>query len=337
MKKKLSILIALVMAISLCLTPAVALAQTGTQLVAVGTTPGDSEARIVVNVPAGTTLGSLASIEWDQHLVSGYAPHVDIIVQVGAAIDALVVEFAYNHVGATRNDDVPGVSVWGCSTGATYKTFGDSTVNAPAQVDPTSNAWLTSQAAGGAAGPPGETYGTLTGGHYSATIANWRTGNYIIGIDANTPVLRLEIEVDNWIMNTTAWVDSILVNNSPPPTSVVGLAAVVPDIVAISVTPVNINFGTVNPGQTVTGPNIVVANIGTHEVDVNAWIPTGTVLEYVELYDGSSWNGKNWTDIVIDLAMGGSATIATRLPVPTGYTPGGSETATLTFIARGSP
>lgn len=328
MKTKLSMLIALVMVITLCLTPAVASAAPIT-LTATGA-PAGNEDRIVVPVAAGTTLGNIASISWQEWLVFGYPPHVDIILDKNndnVADDALVFEYAYNNMSHYTENN--GLMPFGAVQGAWYNTFNDDG-NGPSAITNTSYGWLAS----GAPGPPIPAGGTAAG-HTGGTLAQWKAGAIGTGITATTTVLRLEIEVDSWVMDCQAQVRNILVVRVG---SSVSMNANVPDIVAISVSPANINFGTVLPGNTASGANIVVANIGTHEVDVNAQIPTGTVFQYLELSPaGSGWLSRNWPDIVTDLAMGNSATLQTQLPVPAGYTPGGRETATIVFIARASP
>ncbi|MBE9514360.1 MAG: hypothetical protein IMY83_04940, partial [Chloroflexi bacterium] len=62
--------------------------------------PSADEARIVVGLPAGTTLGDIQSISWYTLLVSGYVPHCDIVLDTdGDSVrDAiLVAEGAYQN------------------------------------------------------------------------------------------------------------------------------------------------------------------------------------------------------------------------------------------------
>jgi len=117
--------------------------------------------------------------------------------------------------------------------------------------------------------------------------------------------------------------------------STVALTAEVPDIVAISATPTSIDFGTVYPGHTAVGDNITVKNIGTKTVNVDASVAGGAVFGYLQLSIGSGWitTAPSWPSLITGLTMGASKTVYNQLPVPSGYTPTGTETATLIFEA----
>jgi len=122
--------------------------------------------------------------------------------------------------------------------------------------------------------------------------------------------------------------------------STTNLTVVVPDIVAISVSPTVINFGTLLPGETSDVFDITVDNIGTRKVDVDADV-TGSsgdlFFDNLQLNAGGGW--YLWSAfgyVITNLAMGGSETLYTKLPVPSTYTPGGSETASLIFEATAS-
>jgi len=168
--------------------------------------PGSGdEARIVIPMPEGFTLGDLNSISWEYYLVTGYAPHVDIMVDTngdGVIDDALVVEYAYNDADSTTSH---GLGL----TGAWYTTFSDDG-NGPAAVTDTAMAWATT-------GAPGPLDMTDTNFIYHS-LAEWKTGvTYTLGavtktINEYTPVLALEFEVDNWIVQTEAYIDNIEIN-----------------------------------------------------------------------------------------------------------------------------
>jgi hypothetical protein len=119
----------------------------------------------------------------------------------------------------------------------------------------------------------------------------------------------------------------------------VSLRAAVPEILAISVNPTVINYGTIYPGNSSAIKVITVKNIGTEEVDVSAnlyYVYLGTVFEYLEL-DG--WGVLSWTAVNLsaaDLASGDSEPINSQLVVPEYYNPAGSETNTLVFTATAS-
>jgi hypothetical protein len=324
MKKTFSVLLTLAVAVSLLVVPAVVSASS-TTLIASGI-PG-TEARITVPVPAGTTLGDISSISWEEYLVEGYPPHVDIIVDLGGgSTDALVFEYAYNDMGHYAE----GQPTYGAVTGAWFDTFNDDG-GGPSAVTNTSYGWLSS----GASGSPGDA------GHYAGTLAEWKAGGITggLGINNDTLVLRLEIEVDNWLVDTEALVRNIQVNGSPAGNTVVGLIVDVPDIVAISVNPTVIDFGTLLPGQTSAVFDITVANIGTHKVDVDA-SASGSALFCDNLMlknEPKAWTdwsvGTPWSIIVDDLAMDASDVVKTKLTVPLDYTPLDTETGTLIFEA----
>lgn len=159
-------------------------------------TPGSGdEARFIVTLSSGITLGDVYTISWQEFLVAGYPPHVDIILDLGGGTtDALVFEYAYN--GHTGEAPMP----YGALTGYWYETFSDDSLG-PSVIDGTAYCWLSSGPAGG----PG-----IIGG----TLSAWKAGGISggLGIDGSTPVLRLEFEVDNWVVSSEAYIDDVLIN-----------------------------------------------------------------------------------------------------------------------------
>jgi len=117
--------------------------------------------------------------------------------------------------------------------------------------------------------------------------------------------------------------------------SSVSLTAEVLDIVAISVDPASIDYGTLLPGDTSDTKIANVTNIGTHTVDVDAEVVGDTLFEdNLQLVLSSSWTpGPTWLDVITGLAMGKFKNVSTRLVVPLTYTPSGTETSTLIFTA----
>jgi len=153
------------------------------------------EARFVVTVPSGITLGDIYTISWQEFLVAGYPPHVDIILDLGGSItDALVFEYAYN------NHITEAPMPYGALTGYWYQTFSDDGLG-PAVIDGTTYCWLSSGPAGGP---------SIIGG----TLNAWKTGGITggLGINTNTPVLRLEFELDNWVVQSDAYLDDVEIN-----------------------------------------------------------------------------------------------------------------------------
>ncbi len=154
------------------------------------------------------TLGEVLTISWSEYLVSGYAPHVDIIVDTdGDSVrdNALVIEYSYNtSEGAVRPEGQP---TYGGLTAAWYQTLSDDG-NGPAVINDATYAWLAS----GAAGPAGGAFGA--GNFWLTTLGAWKTGlgTPPVYLDANTLVTGIEIEVDNWIAQSEAYVDNITIN-----------------------------------------------------------------------------------------------------------------------------
>jgi hypothetical protein len=343
LKKRLfCILFALVLLLTLTLVPAIPAASAQVFLSATGAPPGQ-EARIVVGVPSGTTLGDIDSISWSEYLVAGYPPHVDIILDMnndGVADEALVVEYAYNDTHYTESHTL--TEAYGALPNAWYSTFSDDG-SGPSAVTDTTFAWLNSGNAGPY--PPSATfpmnYGAVTPGIFvGGSLTAWKAGSIVYQINIFTSVLRLEIEVDNWIMDTQAYVDNIMVNGAL--SSSVGLEVVVPDIVAISVTPTSIDFGTLLPGTYSAVYGINVENVGTRKVDVDA-SATGSAMIMANLWlrqadDTPTWGKATpWNGIITNLAMSASENLQTQLQVPGNYTPAGAETAQLIFTATASP
>jgi len=179
--------------------------ETAIHLRAVGDVGQGDEARIVILLPEDTTLGDIESISWWEYLVSGYPPHVDIIIDVdeseNVSEDALVFEYAYNDTSSHYDGQTP---PYGAETGGWYQTFSDDGGGPAVITGAEALAWLSSQAAG----PPGDA------AFYSGTLADWQGGSVDTSglgftIDSSTPVLRLEIEIDDWIAQTEAFVDGI--------------------------------------------------------------------------------------------------------------------------------
>jgi hypothetical protein len=156
------------------------------------------EDTIVIPMPDGFTLGDLDTISWSEKLVYGYPPHVDVILDMGEGnTDALVFEYAYNYESHAAET----WPTYDALTGDWYQTFSDDG-NGPSVITGTSNAWLSS-------GAPGPLTGAPT--FYYHTLEEWKSSAHE-GVSSATPVLRLEIEVDNWIAQTEAYVKDIEIN-----------------------------------------------------------------------------------------------------------------------------
>ena len=147
-----------------------------------------------------STLADISSISWWEYLVQGYPPHVDVALDIdgnGYLDDWLVFEYAYNS--ESHYDEAP--MPYGAQTGDWYQTFSDDG-DGPAQIDDAANAWLAS----GPPGPPGDEnfiYGTLE---------EWKAGTVSENVSDNTSVMAFVVEVDNWGVQTEAYVDDIAIN-----------------------------------------------------------------------------------------------------------------------------
>jgi hypothetical protein len=157
------------------------------------------EARVHIPFCCGDfTLGDLDTISWWEYNVKGYPPHVDVILDTDGdceADDALVFEYAYNTMDHYAEGPMP----YGALTGAWYQTFSDDGYG-PATITDTSHAWLSS-------GPPGPPGGA---GFQEGTLADWKAGLH--GIDEDTKIVAIEIEIDNWVVQSEAFVDNIEIN-----------------------------------------------------------------------------------------------------------------------------
>ncbi len=283
----------------------------GTQLIATGTS--GSEARIIVDVPAGTTLGDIDSIAWSEYLMQGYPPHVDIIIEG----DALVFEYAHNTDAHYAEAPMP----YGALLGGWYQTFSDDG-EGPAAVTDTSFAWLSS----GAAGPYPSGSGFIGG-----TLADWKAGSVDAGVNASTPVLRLEIEVDNWVVDSEAYVDDIMVNG----TGVGATTTVLEDVISISIVanPDPLNFGSLYPGDTSdTANTITITNTGSVDITVTATTTSEFYDASLILGGGAAADVATWgeSDIIVE---DGVVTLNPEIAVPLGWS-AGIEAGTIIFWAE---
>ena len=172
------------------------------QLQTTGTAGNGDEARMVLTPYKPMTLGQITNISWQEYLNTGYPPHVDIrVVKSDGTQESIVIEYGYNTMSHYAEAPMP----YGALTGAWYATFSDDG-NGPAQVDDTSFGWLAS----GPSGPPGD----ATFDANSGTLANWKAGSVVSGIDSSSQVVNITIEVDNWVVQSDAYLDAVKVNGN---------------------------------------------------------------------------------------------------------------------------
>jgi len=182
-----------------------------------------NEGRIVLKLVNGTTLEDIESIEWWVRTVSGYPPHVDLLLDIdedGTSDDALVAEFAYQpYVGPGYVYVSPGVPYghYEQGLGATYynplydtwvETFQNSSAELlTVNVSDDTVFWLSS----GLSGPYADGYfGKLE--DFKDGVVKIIGGTQPAPVNESTVVLEIQIEVDNWIGPSEAYVDKVLLN-----------------------------------------------------------------------------------------------------------------------------
>jgi len=168
------------------------------------TEPDADEARIVITLPEGTTLGQIDSIFWWVYAMSGYPPHIDITLDVeGENEDMLTAEMNLNCVDAPKsiaqlqseiNYDTEWLQTFELISDDGFGAIGDNTIF-----------WVTKMGSGDLNAPSG-------------TLLQWKDGE--VGkdpeeeltttvISGSAPVVKLEIEIDNWVVSSEAYVDDI--------------------------------------------------------------------------------------------------------------------------------
>lgn len=172
------------------------------------TRPEADEARIVIPLPGDTTLGKIESISWWTYLVDGYIPHVDLVLDYDGDTsrdDVLVAEAAHQNDddATTWKDSYKGENVGWIETfkGASgdYTSWAMSgTCSDVTSVNDETAVWMV------AANDPDFGLDTLA----SFQTATGKTDGSIT-VNEETAVLALEIEIDNWIYQSEAYVDDI--------------------------------------------------------------------------------------------------------------------------------
>ena len=169
------------------------------------------EARVVIPLPSGTTLGDIDSISWWVYAVTGYPPHVDITLHVDEdgvvdPEDMLTAEMNLNYTGAPSTiAELEAVYPYGTAWLQTFELTPDDGFDS---VNDTTELWVTKLGAGNQDAPSG-------------TLAQWKAGIVASDpfdemptplIDATAPVVKLEIEVDSWVVRSEAYLDDVTIN-----------------------------------------------------------------------------------------------------------------------------
>ena len=173
-----------------------------------GALPAGTEARLQIGLRQ-FELGQINLISWWEYLDTGYPPHVDIFLDVNengewdgyaGGDEKLIFEYAYNgHLAE-------GWPTYGAETGDWYPTFNDDGLG-PNQVEEDALGW----AGSGPAGGPDQVLETL-GNWQSPSGVTYNTGYGERTIDEHTSILWVQIEVDNWLAPTLAYVDDIVID-----------------------------------------------------------------------------------------------------------------------------
>ncbi len=341
MRKLVSVLLTLAVAVSLMLVPAV-----------ISANPGAPTIDGVID-PVG---------EWDGATVINTADDVST-VSVMADVDYLYVLFVVvdstdaregenlkgNDQTSININPTPGDTNWGKPCDIIFQTGADNAAwSGPSSG--TTDGWLTDWEIDGVQELTLPTdlktmtlYDKVAGTRISewklplASIAGLQPGDILdVGGTANVgdgtsncypPELNVGNVAANW-GDLSIFVDILVQGNT-----VVGLTAETPTITAINVDPTSIDFGTVNPGDVVSGDNITVENIGTVKVDVDADLNLGTVFDYLQLNGAYSTGYLGHWDIIKGLLPNTEKVVTTQLVVPSTYSAQGSETTTLVFEA----
>jgi len=307
MKKKISFLIALVMAISLCLTPAVVQAQSVSLGGAVYTNTlmlenkNPSTWAIIGGDNIGGILGYNAAgstFDWGLQ-AQGIADGTYALIYYA--------DYSGDRFG-TWGGDNPGAVISNTivATGGTILTGGSIDLGMDLPCPPDANQFEHSYA-----GSP-DFYSNAHGAKIWLVPVAALTGGSTLPVTAWPPT-------DNWLFETDLiWYDD---------------TDVVSNVLAISVNPIAINFGILTPGQTGGPVNVTVTNIGDVPTDVTApGMAAGNVFFNLLLNNNSP---SNYT---ANLPLPGNTdVVAVSLPVPSNYVPIGPETGTLVFIATQSP
>ncbi|MCP6727552.1 MAG: DUF5011 domain-containing protein [Patescibacteria group bacterium] len=227
------------------------------------------EARIVIQASdiGISTLNDLTSISWDVSSGTGYAPHVDVFLDNGKTL-----VFEYAKVDPIQCDD-----------SADYPTGNFNTFNDKGIVDNSAYAWLSS----GPPGPCGDP--TFDANHNSLT--EWK------GTDGSAGITKIEIEIDNWISQSEANVDNIIINGI---NYYISIQDAIGDAIASDT--INVATGTYNATSVITiDKSLTIQGTGIDSTIITGKTKDGSIQNGADLMFDVQANNVVIKDMTIDL------------------------------------
>jgi hypothetical protein len=200
-----------------------------------------NESRIEIRFTEPFTLNDLDNLSWRVNTTMGYPPHADILLSGDGenVSDVLVCEFAYQpHEGTGYEYVSPGNpyghydpdlqdSYYNPPYDEWVQTFQNATgESATSIIDNNTICWLGS----GLSGP----YNISDPGAYFGKLSDFKEGTVTAigreeeaGVSGDTMVIGLNIEVDNWMGPSEAYISGIALNggSSPPSVTVISPAS----------------------------------------------------------------------------------------------------------------
>ena len=330
MRKLVSVLLTLAVAVSLMVVPAVTSAD-GAPTIDGVVTDGEWDGAVVIPVTSG--MGNVSVI--------AYTDYLYVLFNVTDSTDARLGQNLKGNDQTSININPTDGGSWGFPYDLIFEISADLPWNPKVNsgiIDGWNTRWF-----------PNNTQEPLPGDLESATIysggkriTEWKlplatinpspgdtlkVGGAIEVGDGNSYVYPIGLVWDN----ASTYADILIPGNTA-----VSVSANTPEITAINVDPTSIDFGTVKPGDVVSGPDVTVENIGTVKVVVDASLDplTGTVFNYLRLKGSYSpgYSGS-WDSIVSNLLPSQTSSLTTQLDVPSTYSAQGTEAAILIFEA----
>jgi hypothetical protein len=167
--------------------------------------PTADEGRITIFMPSGTTLNDIDSVSWTVKTTEGYPPHMDLFLDtVDINQSVLTAEISYNNDEGKEWDEGLDGEIGYDECLQTFEL--EKKDNDFDEINDDTMLWVTKMGAGDDDAP-------------SSTLGEWKAGTgpssdpqselLATEIDGNTVVKRIEIEVDNWIATSEAYICNI--------------------------------------------------------------------------------------------------------------------------------